>query len=467
MVFDRALYEGEIFGLNNQALLSMHLDEPAGATTFAEERGLNGACNIMHLSTCPTAGSPGAVSRSVSFSGSQNISAPPLPTLMGQFTLAVWILPTGTDSNPQGIVGHLSNDVRWSYPTLVREGTGIKAYFGSMMPESFYMMELVPDVLTSNTWNHVVLTYGENQDGKGQFDLYVNGMHRGRRVLDVYALPSSNRQGKGFNIGDVWAGEVKLAAYPANPFKGQIDEVSIHPYTFSEAQIVALYRSQVDALYLPFNEPPGAYQFLDTLQRTAASCPNDLVACPVAGVTGRAGQAVEFDGLNDSLDAGVTPAVSGVEPLSLSAWVRTTAAKDQVIVNQRSAAVYNGEYMFGLTAQGKAYWFTYGNSGAAGFSLYSIKAVNDGKWHHVAAVRDENGSAYIYIDGSLDATIPNTDTSKIASLVATNVYVGADIRDHAQYFDGTIDELHLVRRALPATEVLEFGSPDATVFVAF
>jgi hypothetical protein len=448
VVYDRALTRQEIAALYGQTLLAVHLDEPAGATSFAEDGGLNGTC--MGGAYCPRAGMPGAVRRSASFSGSAFIQVPALPPLESQFTMAAWILPTGTDPDAQGIMGRLAPGLVGSAPTLVRVGSGLKAAFGTQT--SFVEMGLVPGVLNLDAWNHVVLTYGANQDGKGQFDLYVNGVRRGQQVLSAYPIPYYESP-KGFMLGNPWALTIINENYVAKPFTGQIDEVLIYPYVLTEAQVDEVYRNQSDALHLPFDEPPGTFQFQDALRRATASCPADLVTCPTAGLSGRAGQAAYFDGVNDSLDAGPGPAVNGTAPLSVAAWVRTTAAKAQVIVNQRSAAVYNGEYVFSLNSAGKVVWFTYGNSGAAQFSLVSARSVNDGKWHHVAAVRDESGSAYVYIDGTLDTSLPNTDPTKIAPLVVTNVYVGADIRDHAGYFAGSIDELHIVRRALSATEV--------------
>ncbi|MFN2184456.1 MAG: LamG-like jellyroll fold domain-containing protein [Anaerolineae bacterium] len=448
VVYDRALTRQEIAALYGQTLLAMHLDEPPGATSFAEDSGLTATCPSSIY--CPTTGRPGAVRQSASFSSGDFIQVPTLPPLESQFTMTSWILPTGTDSDPQGIAGRLTQSLITSAPTLMRVGSGIKAAFGART--SLVEMDLVPDVLNLNAWNHVVLTYGANQDGKGQFDLYVNGVRRGQQVLSSYPIPYYDSP-SGFMLGNPWALTLVNQNYVVKPFTGQIDEVLIYPYVLTEAQVDEVYRNQSDALHLPFDEPPGTYQFQDALRRATGTCPADLVTCPTAGVPGRSGQAAFFDGVDNSLDAGTAPAVTGTGPLSVAAWVRTSAAKSQVIVNQRSAAVFNGEYVFSLNSAGKVVWYTYGNNGAAQFSLASAQSVNDGEWHHVAGVRDESGSSYVYIDGALDTSLPNTDPTKIAPLVATNVYVGADMRDHTGYFDGLIDELHIVRRALSAAEV--------------
>ncbi|MGD8855030.1 MAG: LamG domain-containing protein, partial [Chloroflexota bacterium] len=451
VIYDRALTWQDVNMLFGRPLFSAHLDEPPDVTQFKEDGGLSGIC----LGTiCPTAGQAGMVRQSAGFNGGQNISFPG-PSISGEpFTLAAWVLPKLTglnifDTYPQGIAGRLTDGLYFSLPTLVRVGSGIQAVFG--VEDGLVKMSTVPNVLTPNVWNHVLVTYGRNQDGKGQFNLYVNGVPKGEQVLADYALPLSFVD-SGFNIGAAGYGVEADPDYPTIGFVGQIDEVIVYPYVLSAAQVEELYHYQADALHLTFDEPPGTYQFQDALRRASGSCPADLASCPSAGVSGRTGQAAYFDGANDFLDAGTNPAISGTGPVSLAAWVRTSAAKNQVIVQQRSAAVFNGEYMLSLTSAGMVRWYIYGNGGAAEFSLISSKAVNDGKWHHVAAVRELDGSARIYIDGIQDAYLA---PSAIAPLVATNVYVGADTRDHAGYFEGYIDELHVVRRALTAGQVQE------------
>ncbi len=282
--------------------------------------------------------------------------------------------------------------------------------------------------------------------------LYIDGVEQGSTVDTAIDLK--------IDSNPLYIGK---AGYSENYFGGRIDGVRVYRRAFSQEEIQELMLSDLVPLNLHFDDPPGTYQFQDMNGQPPASCPSSLVGCPTSGLPGRWNLSVEFDGVDDSLDAGVNPAVIGTSSFSLAAWVRTTAAKSQVIVNQRSAAVFNGQYILGLTTQGKVNWYTYGNSGAAGFSLQSVKIVNDGKWHHVMAVRDVSGSAFIYIDGLLDASLPNTDVTKIAPIVPTNVYIGADMRDHAQYFDGDIDELQVWRYAMSAAEVETLLGLDAAV----
>ncbi len=155
---------------------------------------------------------------------------------------------------------------------------------------------------------------------------------------------------------------------------------------------------------------------------------------------------LHFDGHDDYAEADA--ALTGQGPFSVAAWVKTTAARDQVIIQQRSPSVFNGEYQLRLLPDGKVLWWTFGES-QLGFEFESNRMVNDGNWHHVAAVREFDGTGRIYIDGVLD----NSQSSPSRTLVSTHVYVGADMRDRQHYFEGSIDEVGVWATALEPEEV--------------
>ena len=77
--------------------------------------------------------------------------------------------------------------------------------------------------------------------------------------------------------------------------------------------------------------------------------------------------------------------------------------------------------------------------GATGLYIQGSKAVNDGRWHHVAAVYD--GSAMkLYIDGVLDAQKTTSEP------IATNnydVWIGANAEQPGRNFAGQLDEFRV------------------------
>ncbi|MCA9184240.1 MAG: M60 family metallopeptidase [Pirellulaceae bacterium] len=164
----------------------------------------------------------------------------------------------------------------------------------------------------------------------------------------------------------------------------------------------------------------------------------------VAGVTG---SGLSLDGLNDKVTFGTGPALAGNTDFTVSAWIRTTTTKNGVIIQQRNGG-FNGEYQFKIAGNGRLQFFIYGND-AYQFDFSSNRTVNDGQWHHVAAMR-QGAAGRIYVDGVLSGSASGTARDLDASI---GVGVGADIRDNNQYFAGNIDDVRVYDVALSASEL--------------
>ena len=161
-------------------------------------------------------------------------------------------------------------------------------------------------------------------------------------------------------------------------------------------------------------------------------------------MTGYQGGGLDFDGIDDSVTFGNGPALSGATDLTLTAWVKTSASSEQVIVQQRAPNGFNGQYRFSVNSSGQPQFYLYGNS-AEQFNFSSTTTVNDGQWHFVCAVRDgQNG--YIYIDGNPVAAATASGTIRDLSS-SIDVAVGRDIRDNNRPFNGSIDEVKIYNLA--------------------
>ncbi len=155
-----------------------------------------------------------------------------------------------------------------------------------------------------------------------------------------------------------------------------------------------------------------------------------------------------FDGYDSYVSFGTGPAVNGSANFSLEAWVNTTGASTADIIGQRAPGNYNGEYELQLTTNGEVYFYIYGGS-AYQFSITTTNIVNDGKWHHIAAVRN-GGTGSIYIDGKLSASA----TGSAEPLDPTiSVFLGADERDAKNYLSGTLADVAIYGYALTAAQI--------------
>jgi hypothetical protein len=159
--------------------------------------------------------------------------------------------------------------------------------------------------------------------------------------------------------------------------------------------------------------------------------------------------AYQFDGFTSFIDCGTGPALVGETDFTVEAWINTTATTDGRIIQQRDAAGFNGQYMLTALADGRIGFVVYG--GGYQFNMSSPNSINDGNWHHVAAVRRNGTNGVIYIDGTAVAT---ATSSPIAPLLPTLVtYIGSDQRDHNNYFAGTLSDVATYPYALSASRI--------------
>ncbi len=170
--------------------------------------------------------------------------------------------------------------------------------------------------------------------------------------------------------------------------------------------------------------------------------------------TGKVGQALNFDGVNDYVTMGGSDTLNLTSTLTVSAWVNAnslanTAASPYAVVSRMiQVPNYNG-YELGLrgvTSQ-VAYFHT-GNTYSGAHTLFGVTVVDDGRWHLITGVYDGTTS-FIYVDGVLDASGARTNT---LSTSGENFDVGTDYNKDT-YFPGKIDEVRIYNRALSAGEV--------------
>ena len=173
-------------------------------------------------------------------------------------------------------------------------------------------------------------------------------------------------------------------------------------------------------------------------------------------VTGIKGTAISLNGSSSFIDFGTGPSLSGQVDFTISLWVKTTSGNSHVLLQQRGPG-YDGEYILNIGANhdatvtdpGKIYFLTYG--GGVLNEVWSAATVNDGNWHHVAAVANAAGCD-IYIDGNLapDAEISGGK----ATLDNTfSTVIGKDNRKDDKYFSGVVDEVSIYGIALSGVEI--------------
>ena len=171
-------------------------------------------------------------------------------------------------------------------------------------------------------------------------------------------------------------------------------------------------------------------------------------------VVGRSGSALSFDGENDYV---LMPFSGGFDfdnrDFSLVVWVKTedvySQTQDTRILNY-GGSTFN-QYMLLCQNDGRVCFYI--DAGAGPTNVYTNKAVDDGKWHLIVAVRDNTENCLrIYLDGEIQnitiggaGNLRNKENTRRFTIGRRQK--GGIGQTHS-YFKGVVDEIAVYNRAV-------------------
>ena len=225
--------------------------------------------------------------------------------------------------------------------------------------------------------------------------------------------------------------------------------------TLSSATLAAdLYRSSSVALDLAFDEAPGVDLFADRSGNfVSVACSG--ASCPTSGVSGRNNQALEFDGVDDYLTIGASTSALGLSEgdFSVMMWIKPDTFRgtnDWGLVPLLDLG--NG---YNLLLQG------YGRLAVAGggsvFLVPSSKTLYDAthQWYHLAYVYD--GGVYrLYVNGQM-----LYEWRYVGPPATDGLHIGKASYASDVFFDGLMDDLTIVKRALSTSRSPALSQPGA------
>lgn len=164
--------------------------------------------------------------------------------------------------------------------------------------------------------------------------------------------------------------------------------------------------------------------------------------------TGKMGQALDFDGVNDRVIVSSSATLAPTNALTLSAWIRPdSVTATQFIINKAISTSANGDYFLVLRNTGVLGIVV--NSGVEGARTGNT-ALTTNTWYHVVGTWD-GSNLRMYLNGVADS-IAQPLSGTMANN-GDNLGIGASATG-VRPFNGLIDDVRVYNRALSATDVM-------------
>ncbi len=165
-----------------------------------------------------------------------------------------------------------------------------------------------------------------------------------------------------------------------------------------------------------------------------------------------------FDGVDDYVEVPGYKGIRGPAGRTCCAWIKTTTANTELL--SWGSAQNAGKWLLLLDAGGRL------RVAVNGGNIVGTTVLNDNRWHHIAVVLDNDGTADIsesafYVDGILE-NISSSTGFPVNSGIDQNVQVGFSLVQGAyRYYTGQMDEVLIYNKALSAGHIRRLYLADA------
>ncbi|MCF6176566.1 MAG: hypothetical protein L3J71_12465 [Victivallaceae bacterium] len=423
----------------------VHLDLDQATGTQADDlsgNDLHGTLYNMDFSTDAVAGRFGSaldfngVDERINFSDKLNIG-------LGDFTLMAWVYcNTAEDSGFMEIrstAGYGAGRVRFGI-----DSNGMLQYGIYSSSHGWNTKDGVGPGSTPllNGWHHVAVTFDRDGYAKAYID---NVMHDD--TLDISANADIAIGGTCYVGYDGWSA--------AGFFDGKIDEVKFFRRVLSVEEI--LVASGDAELYLKLDAVVGTAA-LDAMGKNSGAILKNSLSFNNDSVTGYKGNALDFDGSDDRLEA-VDKANINDSNFTIAARIKFTGkpalGKSWGIVSVDHETGSPVRVRCSINDAGKLRYGLY--SAADGWSECKLGVgadLSDGQWHYIVVTYDRSGYGSAYIDG-IYVSGGTVNISDVTGDISGTVHVGYDKYGGPGYFNGIIDEVKIYKRQLQGTEIYQ------------
>ena len=421
-------FEGCDVAESLSSVLELEMDESAG--TIASDSSGNGYDFTVYNGAVWTTGRFG---RALSFDGVDDYAKinTDIVGSPSSLTIAAWVKKDGDGSNYECAIHSSSNATigATEYWLGFNDGDYITATIGARVSGIGWNAGMTTIQAVTGRWYHIAATWNGSV-----VKVYVDGS-----LQKQYPLTSYSSLATPTRIGASSDG----ANYQLN---GTVDSVKIYDYALTNEQVLAL----MEDLHLRMDENSGTVAHDTSLHGYEANLYNGATWS-----TGQYGSALKFDGVNDYARINDNIVVNPTE-LTMAAWIRRDgngSTYECAIHKGSDTSIGNSEYWLGVDINNYL-TATIGARTGVGWAAGQTSTVAAvGTWYHLAAVWD--GSVVkVYLNGIYNKQYALTSYSNLT----TPVRLGAS-SDGAHYqFNGSVDDVRFIQKALSATEVAEIMS---------
>ncbi len=345
---------------------------------------------------------------------SSGISTPITQNFLNKkLTFSAWVKPSNLGANQ---VIFQSGNLTTGYGIRLNNLGRLEAFSGSDIASG-------NSALSTGKWFHIAAV----RTASDTWELYVNG--KTETVTNATASVTPPGTGSTFTVAgnSNWTGGM---------YYGAISRIKLYHAALTPEQVrnLAIQIPEGLVAYYPLNTGSAEDTGYIRNNGTYSNFGSDRFSITNSSAT--------FNGTSQNFTVSNPIAfVNGSsEPRTLCAWVNWNSLP----ATNQTQTIFQYTNTVGLSVQE--------NSGnqilhVEGFSA-NLPSISPSQWYHICAV--SNGTSYtLYHNGS---PLTNTTTGYTAIGSITSLKVGSNL-SNANYFDGSIDDIRIYRRALTATEI--------------
>ncbi len=287
--------------------------------------------------------------------------------------------------------------------------------------------------LTVGQWKHVVMVHDGAKD-----KIFYNGVLVNQK--DVVGKLKSTKHPFGIGYDPIDNGSF---------FKGSLDEVQLYNRALSDAEVAALYAAQNAPLN--YNGDLVAHYAFSGNTEDETPYSNHAVASGAqlsSDRFGKANQAYAFNGTSDFVKAENSPQQIS-DYTTISFWINVKALPAGGEAFLLSNGGWQERWKISLPQHGKPVFTTNNSSGISDMDSGGGNELPVGVWKHVVMVHDGTKDK-IFFDGVLKA---EKNVSGTLNATTKPLGIGFDPIDNTNYFNGSLDEVQIYKKALTDVEV--------------